>query len=97
MIYPMICIKETFPDAGSVAIQGEGVLDSESIITLKNVQEHYLRERKSILLHLDELLHITREGKDFLNEIQEKVLILENPYFKQFKNKHPKKRGNDAL
>jgi hypothetical protein len=71
----MIYIKETFPDAHSVAIWVDGILDTESIPVLKTVCERHLEGKKRVLLHLEKLLLISREAKDFLRDIKNKVII----------------------
>jgi len=66
----MIHIKEVFLDERSVAIKVDGILDAESISILDDLCQRYLQEDKEVSLRLNGLLHISREGMDFLKEIQ---------------------------
>jgi hypothetical protein len=77
----MIYIKEVVPGDQTVVIKVDGVLDSESIPILKSVCDRHLTGGKKILLHLEGLLHISREGKDFLREIPEKIAIINLPQY----------------
>jgi anti-anti-sigma regulatory factor len=85
----MIYIKEKYLDDRSVAIHLEGILDDESIPTLKEICETHLLEKRKILLNLKDVLHINREGQEFLREIQKKVRILELPKFIGMKDHLP--------
>ena len=79
----MIYIKETLLQDSSVEIRVDGVLDAESIPTLAGVCQKHLDSEKKILLHIEGLLHISREGMDFLRVIQKKVVIIDPlPRFK---------------
>jgi len=77
----MIYIKEMFHDERWVSIRVDGILDAESVKILKDVCDGHLEGEKKVQLHLESLLHISREGRDFLKEIQNKVLIVEPPQF----------------
>lgn len=73
----MIYIKEIYVDDSSVILRAEGILDCESIPPLKNICERYLEWERKVMLQVEGLLYITREGRDFLREIQNKGVILE--------------------
>lgn len=77
----MIHIKEVFLDERSVAIKVDGMLDAGSIAILDDLCQRYLREGKKVSLHLNGLLHISREGMDFLKKIQKKVRFVDPPPF----------------
>jgi hypothetical protein len=77
----MIHIKEVFPDDRSVAIKVDGTLEAVSISVLDNLCQRYLQEDKKVSLHLKGLLHISREGMDFLQQIQKKVRMVDAPPF----------------
>lgn len=78
---PVIYIKETPYDDRSMDIRVDGILDSESMPILEKVCERHWEAEKKVLLHLGGLLHISREGRNFLKKIQDKVDILEPPKF----------------
>jgi len=82
----MIYIKEFFPDDRSVAIKVDGMLDAASISVLDSLCQRYLQEDKRVSLHLKGLLHISREGMDFLQQIQKKVRIVAPPPFLKLQN-----------
>jgi hypothetical protein len=71
----MIYIKETFPDEDSVSIHVDGILDVETIPALQEVCNRYLNEERKIMLYVEGIIHISREGKEFLHQIQNKILL----------------------
>lgn len=75
----MIFVKEEFISKNTLGIWVEGTLDLDSIPVLRDVCTHHLENHKSIKMYLSGLLHITREGKVFLQEIQKKVCIIDLP------------------
>jgi len=77
----MIYIKESFVSHDTVEFKVDGILDSQSIPILKNACEVHLKADKKVLLVLDGLIHISREGRDFLHEIRNKVIIANIPQF----------------
>jgi hypothetical protein len=77
----MIYVKEKFIDENTVGIWLDGILDLDSIPILTDVCSHHLGNHKSIMMYLGGLLHITREGKDFLQEMQEKVIVVDPPQY----------------
>jgi len=77
----MIYIKETFPDDKSVSIKVDGVLDDASIPILNNLYLLHLGKEKKILIDLKYLINISREGIDFLQQINGKVEIIDPPPF----------------
>lgn len=83
----MIYIEESFPDDKSVIIRADGILDGESIPILREICERNWSSRKEVRLNLENLLHISREGRDFLKEIRNRVTLLENLPFMGIKEK----------
>jgi len=80
----MIYVKEEFMGNDSVAIHADGTLDSESVLVLRKTCEHHLKEGKVVILNLKGLLHITREGRKFLQEVKDKVFLENsNPFLNE--------------
>ncbi len=77
----MIHLKEKFLDSTSVAIDVGGVIDVGTIPMLEAVCQKYLGEGRSVLLNLESVMHITREGRRFMQVLQEKVRIVNLPEF----------------
>jgi hypothetical protein len=77
----MIHLKEKFLDSRSVAIDVDGVIDSGTIPTLEAVCQRYLNEGTRVSLNLESVLHITREGRRFIQVMQEKVHVVNLPEF----------------
>jgi len=77
----MIHINETHSGWDTVLLGVDGVLDQRSVPVLEEVCHRHLREEKEIVLDLEGLLHITREGRKFLQEIEDRVGILNVPEF----------------
>ncbi len=71
----MIYIKETFSRDDSVIIQVDGILDGESINVLREVCHRHLGSKKHVYLNLQGLIHILREGREFLREMQGEIQI----------------------
>ena len=66
----MIYIKELFVPNKSVTIQVDGILDQQSIPILKKVCQNHLYTGIKVLLNLDGLTHIAREGREFFTDNQ---------------------------
>lgn len=77
----MIQIRENTLDSSRVAIEVDGVIDQGAIPILKSVCDRYLGGRMQVLLDLEGVVHITREGRHYLDGIKEKALILNLPEF----------------
>ena len=77
----MIHINETHSGWDTVLLEVEGVLDQRSVPVLEEVCHRHLKVEKKIVLDLEGLLHITREGRKFLREIEDRVGILNVPEF----------------
>jgi hypothetical protein len=87
----MIYIKEIYSNDRLVVIQVDGILDSNSISVLASACERHLRENKIIELDLRELLHISREGRDFLKKVQQEGVRVEYPELIGFEEKNLKR------
>lgn len=85
----MIYIKELVDQSDSVTIRVDGILNRQSIPILKNVCQDHLNTGKEVILQLDGLMHISREGRDFLQDIKNKVIMLELPEFLRLETQKP--------
>ncbi len=79
----MIHIEETLLDPNTIAIKLEGVLDLAALPVIQGVFERCLKRHLAIHLDLGGLIHITREGRNFLNEIKQNVNLIHLPEFMQ--------------
>lgn len=70
----MILVKEKLMENNSIAIQVDGILDSETTPILREAFSRHLKEQKGIFLHMEGLLHVSREGRSFLREIGERII-----------------------
>ena len=82
----MIHIEETVLDKNTIAIKLGGVLDQGAIPVIQSVCDRYLESHRSINLDLEGLIHITREGRNFLNGIKQNVSLTHLPEFMQLEN-----------
>ena len=82
----MIHIEEKFLDENTVAIKLGGVLNQSTIPVIKGVYDRYRENHHIIYLDLKGLIHITREGRDFLNKIKQQVRLTHIPGFMQLEN-----------
>ena len=77
----VIRIEETVQNDRSVEIRVDGILDRKSMQILDKVCHPYLREKQKIILNLQGLTYITREGRDYLMEIKDIVTFINIPLF----------------
>jgi len=77
----MIHIQENLLDDNTIAIKLDGVLDQGAIPVLEDVCDRHLSSDKAVLLNLEEMVHVTREGRAFLRELAKKVRIANLPEF----------------
>ena len=68
----MIFLKERFLEDGSVSIQIEGRLDSESVSSLRDLCTGYLGT-KTVRLNLEKVDRIDRAALDYLRLIRKQV------------------------
>ncbi len=79
----MIYIKEFIPDKNSVAIRPEGILDHTALPILESVLKKHIKGGKKILMDLGGLVHVSREAKDFLQELQGSIIFISSMEFKK--------------
>ncbi len=84
-----IHIKEIYPDGQSVAILADGSLDHETIPILLEVCKRHWEAQRKVELHLEGLIRLSREGMDFLQEIQNKVTFVNPPNFIKLTRQEP--------
>ena len=82
----MIHIEETILDQNTIAIKLGGVLDQHAIPVIQGVCNRYIESHHAIHLDLKGLIHITREGRDYLNGIRQNVNLIHLPEFMQLEN-----------
>jgi hypothetical protein len=80
----MIRIEEIVRADGSVEIKVDGVLNRKSLNLLDNVCRLYLSKKRNIVLNLNGMIHITREGRNYLRGIKNVVSFTESPSFLKF-------------
>jgi hypothetical protein len=73
----MIYVKARLIDEDTIGIWADEILDFDSVPVLKDVCNYHLKQDKKIMMYLGGLLHVTREWKDFLQENQEKVGVVD--------------------
>ena len=77
----MIHIREDFLDKDTIAIIVDGVLDQGTIPILGGVCDRHLEEARKVLLNLEGVVHISREGRRFPHGMREKLNIANLPEF----------------
>ena len=77
----MIHIKEQQADGNTVCLDVGGVLDQSVIAVLDEVCGRYLNSGRDVVLNLEAVVHITREGRAFVQAIRSKVFIANLPEF----------------
>lgn len=77
----MFQIKENWSEESVITIMAYGILNDESIFTLKHAFKKHLTSNKKVFLNLEGLTHISREGRDFLEQIQGEITLLNPPQF----------------
>ncbi len=85
----MIHINETIHYPNTVEIDVGGVLDLESIPILKEVCEQHLDSGRRVLINLESVVHITRDGRRFFKEISKNVSIAGLPEFMKLEQGSP--------
>jgi hypothetical protein len=77
----MIHINEKVHYPNTVEIDVGGVVDLESIPILNEVCEQHLGSGRRVLINLESVVHITRDGRTFLKELDRKASITGLPEF----------------
>lgn len=80
----VIRIEEIARADGSVEIKVDGVLNRDSLNLLDKVCRFYLNKERKIFLNLNGMIHITREGRNYLRGIKNAVSFTESPCFLKF-------------
>jgi len=78
-------IKEIFNDDQSITLQADGRLDDSSIPILNDVCQRHLRDGRKVILNTEGLHHISREGRNFLDAMKDKVILEKLPSFIRLK------------
>lgn len=77
----MILVREKILDSGTISVYVSGVLDQAAVPILKDVCDRHLGSGMHVLVDLEAVLHITREGRSFIRGIQGQVSISHLPAF----------------
>ena len=77
----MIYVKEQIVDDGTVSLDVSGVLDQGAVPVLEGVCERHLANGKQVMVNLEAIVHITREGRAFIQGIRDRVRVANLPAF----------------
>ncbi|HAR98764.1 MAG TPA: hypothetical protein PKH03_06895 [Syntrophales bacterium] len=77
----MIYIKEKFVDDRTIVMKVDGVLDQDASAVLNHTCQNRLQTKYSVILNLEGLVHITREGRTFLEQVQDGIRLENIPDF----------------
>ncbi len=77
----MIHVKENMLDENTVSIDVSGVLDEAAVPILKSVCDRHLGKGRSVMMSLEAVVHITRDGRRFISEVQDSVTFAYVPEF----------------
>ena len=69
----MMRIEEKYDSDNGVSIRIDGVVDSGSLQSLKEVMQFNLKKKMQITLNLSGLIHVDHAGKVFLKRHRNKV------------------------
>jgi anti-anti-sigma regulatory factor len=75
----LIYIKESTSEDNMAIIRVDGELDIASVPVLEEVCRRHLDRDRKVHLNIGGLYHISREGKDFLMRVRDKVTLEEIP------------------
>jgi hypothetical protein len=87
----MIHVKEKSMGKDSIALEVSGVLDEQAVPVLEDLCRERLGQGKGILVDLKAVVHITREGREFIRGIQRKVTLSHLPEFMRHESSAPGK------
>jgi hypothetical protein len=85
--HAVIHVKENILSENNVLLDVSGVLDSGAVPVLSNVCDRHLDLGRAVVVNLEAVFHITREGRQFIQEIEHRVSINNLPEF--MKPAHP--------
>ena len=77
----MIHVKETIEDNDRVYLDVSGVLDQRAVPILRNVFKRHLDVGRQVTVNLEAVVHITREGREFIHAMGRKVSLANIPEF----------------
>jgi hypothetical protein len=77
----VIHVKESMVDENTVSIYVSGVLDERTAPILRRVCDRHLDMHRQVLINLETVAHITRDGRGFIKEIGDRVSIANVPEF----------------
>ncbi len=77
----MIHVKENLLDKNTVNIDVSGVLDQTTVPVLKEVCDRHNDKAQLILVNLEGVIHVTREGRRFLQGLNRRINIINLPEF----------------
>lgn len=77
----MIYIKEVDAQKNFATIEVDGILDDEAIPILEKVCKHHQAYGKSVTLNMRGIIHVSREGRRYLQDIRDDVFITHLPDF----------------
>jgi len=77
----VIHVKENLLENNIISIDVGGVLDQGAVPVLKGVCDGHLDKGRRILLNLEAVVHITREGRGFIQGIRKKISVANLPEY----------------
>jgi hypothetical protein len=77
----VIHVKESMLDENTVSIYVSGVLNEQTVPILKKVCDRHLDMDRRVLVNLEAVANITRDGRGFIQEISGKVSVSHVPEF----------------
>jgi hypothetical protein len=83
----VIHVKENILNENRVLLDVSGVLDSGAVPILSNLCDRHLDLGRTVVLDLEAVVHITREGRQYIQGIEQRVIINNLPEF--MKPVHP--------
>lgn len=69
----MLRIDEDFKEGETVLLRLEGRLDRNTLLEVSRICNGYLQRGISINMNLEGIDHISKEGRDFLRNMKDKV------------------------
>ena len=79
----MIHIEATSSEKNTIDLWVDGRIDSKTLSVLKNACKRRLEGTKRVVLHLGGIVHISKEGKEFLMEMQPQIMFADVPEYLQ--------------
>jgi len=76
-----ILITETESGSGAIVIKVDGILDRETVPVLSEVCERHIGRYREVRVNLEGIIHVTREGREFLQQQQKRLILVNPPLF----------------